>query len=65
VETRSGLLEPLIVLAGKPLSGEEQHDDMQRILRPFHDRAEQQKLEQAHQKNEERYKAFHPAGIFL
>jgi len=53
------------VLAGKPLSGEEQHDDMQRILRLSHDRAEQQKLEQAHQKNEERYKAFHPAGIFL
>ncbi len=58
VETRSGSLDRLIALAGKPLSGAEQHDEMQRILRLSHDRAEQQKLEQAHQKNEEQYNAF-------
>ena len=58
VETRSGSLDRLIALAGKPLSDAEQHDEMQRILRLSHDRAEQQKLEQAHQKNEEQYKVF-------
>jgi len=58
VETRSGSLDRLIALAGKPLSGAERHDEMQRILRLSHDRAEQQKLEQAHQKNEEQYNAF-------
>ena len=58
VETRSGSLDRLIALAGKPLSGAEQHDEMQRILRLSHDWAEQQKLEQAHQKSEEQYNAF-------
>ncbi len=58
VEARSGSLDRLIALAGKPLSGAEQHDEMQRILRLSHDRAEQQKLEQAHQKDEEQYNAF-------
>ena len=58
VETRSGSIDRLLALAGKPLSGAQQRDEMQRILRLSHDRAEQQRLEQAHQKNEEQYRAF-------
>jgi hypothetical protein len=58
VETRSGSLDRLIAVAGRPLSGIERHDEMERILRLSHDRAEQEKLEQAHQKNEEQYNAF-------
>jgi len=58
VETRSGSLDRLIAHAGTPLSGAEQHDEMQRILRLSQDRTEQQKLEEAHQKNDEQYNAF-------
>ena len=58
VETKSGSLERLIAIAGRPLTASQQRDETERILRLSHDRDEQLKLEQTHKKDAEQCDAF-------
>jgi hypothetical protein len=53
VETKSGSLDRLILVAGKPLSGAEQHAELERILEVSHSPQEQRKLEEARRKDME------------
>src|SRR6266436_2909376 len=46
VETKSGSLDRLIAIAGRPLSSGQQRDETERILRLSHNPEEQRKLEQ-------------------
>ncbi len=58
VETKTGSLDRLITIAGRPLSAGRQHDDTERILRLSHNPEEQRKLEQTRRKDAEQCNAF-------
>jgi hypothetical protein len=58
VETKSGSLDRLIAIAGKPLSEGQQRDETERILRLSHNAEQQRKLEQSHRKDAEQCNAF-------
>lgn len=58
VETKSGSLDRLIAIAGRPLSTRQQRDETERILRLSHNPEEQRKLEQARKKDAEQCDAF-------
>ena len=58
VETKSGSLERLIAIAGRPLTPSQQRDESERILRLSHNAEEQLKLEQIHKKGAEQCDAF-------
>ena len=58
VETKSGSLERLLTIAGRPLTASQQRDETERILRLSHDADEQLKLEQTHIKDAEQCDAF-------
>ena len=58
VETKSGSLERLIAIAGRPLTTSQQRDETERILRLSHDTSEQLKLDQTHKKDAEQCDAF-------
>lgn len=58
VETKSGSLDRLIAIAGKPLSDAQQRDETERLLRLSHNSEEQRKLEQTRRKDAEQCKAF-------
>lgn len=58
VETRSGSLERLIAIAGRPLSAGQERNETERILRVSHNPEEQHKLEQTRKKDAEQCNAF-------
>src|SRR6266699_1420207 len=58
VETKSGSLDRLIAIAGRPLSDAQQRDETERILRLSHNPEEQHKLEQTRRKDAEQCNAF-------
>jgi len=58
VETKSGSLDRLIAIAGRPLSAGQQRDESERILRLSHNPEEQRKLEQTRKKDAEQCDAF-------
>ena len=58
VETKSGSLDRLIAIAGRPLSAGQQRDETERILRVSHNPEEQRKLEQIRKKDAEQCDAF-------
>jgi hypothetical protein len=58
VETKSGSLDRLIAIAGRPLSDGQQRDETERILRLSHNPEEQRKLEQTRRKDAEQCNAF-------
>lgn len=58
VETKSGSLDRLIAIAGRPLSDAQQHDETERILRLSHNSEEQRKLEQTRKKDAEQCNSF-------
>jgi hypothetical protein len=58
VETKSGSLDRLIAIAGRPLSASQQHEETERILRLSHNPEEQRKLEQIRKKDAEQCDAF-------
>ena len=58
VETKSGSLDRLIAIAGRPLSDGQQRDEVDHILRLSHNPEEQRKLEQTHRKDAEQCNAF-------
>jgi len=58
VETKSGSLDRLIEIAGKPLTDAQQRSEADRIFRLSHSPEEQYKLEQARRKDAEQCNAF-------
>ena len=58
VERKSGSLDRLIAIAGRPLSAGQQRDETERILRFSHNPEEQRKLEQTRKKDAEQCDAF-------
>ena len=58
VETKSGTLDRLISMAGRPLTEGQQHDETERILRLSHDPVEQGKVEQTRRKDAEQCNRF-------
>lgn len=58
VETKSGSLDRLIAIAGRPLSTSQQRDETERILKLSHHPEEQRKLEQSRKKDAEQCDAF-------
>ena len=58
VETKSGSLDRLIAIAGRPLTDAQQRDETERILRLSHNPEEQHKLEQTRRKDAEQCNAF-------
>ena len=58
VETKSGSLDRLIAVAGKPLTDAQQRSETERILRLSRDPDERRKLEQARRKDAEQCNAF-------
>lgn len=58
VETRSGSLDRLLAIAGKPLGTTQQHDELQRLLRVSHSPDEQRKLSDARKKDADQCVAF-------
>jgi hypothetical protein len=58
VETKSGSLDHLIAIAGRPLTDGQQHDETERILRLSHNPEEQRKLEQTRRKDAEQCNRF-------
>ena len=58
VETKSGSLDRLMAIAGRPLSPSQQHDETERILRLSHNPEEQRKLEQIRKKDAEQCAGF-------
>jgi hypothetical protein len=58
VETKSGSLDRLIAIGGKPLSYAQQRNETERLLRLSHDAEEQHKLEQTRQKDAQQCNAF-------
>jgi hypothetical protein len=58
VETRSGSLDRLIEIAGKPLTDAQQGEETKRILRLSHNPGEQRKLEQTRRKDAEQCNSF-------
>ncbi|PYV79781.1 MAG: hypothetical protein DMG96_02860 [Acidobacteria bacterium] len=53
IETKSGSLDRLLLVAGKPLSGAQASDESERILRFSHSPEDQRKAEQARRKDAE------------
>lgn len=51
VETRSGSLDHLIAIAGKPLNDAQQHDELERVQRVSHNPDEQRKLDEIRKKD--------------
>ena len=51
VETKSGSLDRLLAIAGKPLTDSQQYDELQRLLRLSHDPEAQRKLEHVRKKD--------------
>lgn len=58
VETRSGSLDRLIAIGGRPLNSAEQHEEAERILRLSHDPKQQRKLEESRTKDAEQCNRF-------
>jgi hypothetical protein len=58
VETRSGSLDRLVAVAGKPLNGNQQADESKRILKFAHDPDEQRKANEARRKDAEQCDSF-------
>ncbi len=58
VETKSGSLDRLIAIAGRPLSDAQQRGETERILRLSYNPEEQRKLEQTRRKDAEQCNAF-------
>lgn len=58
VETKSGSLDRLIAIEGKPLNDAQERDETERILRLLHSPEEQRKLEQSRRKDAEQWSAF-------
>jgi hypothetical protein len=58
VETKSGSLDRLIAIAGRPLTAGQQRDEAERIVRLSHNPEEQRKLEQTRKKDTEQCDAF-------
>jgi hypothetical protein len=58
VETKSGSLDHLIAIAGRPLTAGQQRDENERILRLSHSPEEQRKLEEIRKKDAEQCDAF-------
>ena len=58
VETKSGPVDRLIAIGGKPLNSAEQRDEAERILRLSHDPEQQRKLGESRQKDAEQCKRF-------
>jgi hypothetical protein len=58
VETKSGSLEKLLAVSGRPLTDAQQRDETERILRFSHNRDEQKKAEQARRKDAAQCDAF-------
>ena len=58
VETKSGSLDRLIAIAGRPLSAGQQQNETERILKLTHNPEEQRKLEQIRKKDAEQCDAF-------
>jgi hypothetical protein len=58
VETKSGSLDRLIAIAGKPLSDAQRRTETERILSLSHNPEEQDKLEQSRRKDAEQCNAF-------
>ncbi len=58
VETKSGSLDRLLALAGRPLTDAQQRDETERILRLSHSPEAQHKLEQNHRKDVAQWNAF-------
>src|SRR5437899_2751197 len=58
VETKTGSLDRVIAIAGRPLSDGQQRDETERILRLSHNPDEQRKLEQTRKKDAEQCNAF-------
>ena len=58
VETKSGSLDRLLAIAGRPLSAGQQRDETERILRLSRNPEEQRKLEQTRKKDAEQCDAF-------
>ena len=58
VETKSGSLDRLIAIGGKPLTASQQRDETERVLRLSHNNEEQLKLEQIRKKDAEQCDAF-------
>src|SRR5690348_15688755 len=58
VETKSGSLERLMAIAGRPLTMSQQREETERILRLSHDTGEQLKLDQTRKKDAEQCDAF-------
>jgi hypothetical protein len=58
IETKSGSLDRLIEVGGKPLTGAQQREEADRILKVSHNLAEQRKLEQIRRKDAEQCNSF-------
>ena len=58
VETKTGSLDRLIAVAGKPLNEAQQRTETERILRLSHNAIEQHKIQQRHQKDVQQCDAF-------
>jgi len=58
IETRSGSLDRLLAIAGKPLTNPQQHDELQRLLRVSHSPEEQRKLADIRKKDADQCAAF-------
>jgi len=58
VETKSGSIDRLIAIAGRPLSAGQQRDETERIVRLSHNPEEQGKLERTRKKDAEQCDAF-------
>jgi hypothetical protein len=58
IETKSGEVDRLVSVAGKPLSEAQQRGEIKRILRLSHDADDQRKLEQSQRKDEQQTRAF-------
>jgi hypothetical protein len=58
VETRSGSLDRLLAINGKPLSDSQQHDELQRLLQLSHSPEQQRKLAAARKKDADQTAAF-------
>ncbi len=58
VQTKSGSLDRLLAIAGKPLSGGQERQETDRILKLSHNPEEQHKVEQARKKDAEQCNVF-------
>ena len=58
VETRSGSLERLLAINGKPLTDSQQHDELHRLLQLSHSPEQQRKLAETRKKDADQTVAF-------